>query len=119
MGTIGEGILPNIIEIIELISSAILIWGFGKTFYKFLEVEWKVLNKKAENQQILHLRSHIGTYILLGLDFYIVSDILNSMLNPTSEKLLNLGIIVVLRTTIGYFLGKEITEIENSKEKLL
>jgi uncharacterized membrane protein len=119
MGAIWEAILPNIIEIIELISSAILIWGFGKTFYKFLEIEWKILNKKAENQQILHLRSHIGTYILLGLDFYIVSDILNSMLNPTSEKLLNLGIIVVLRTTIGYFLGKEITEIETSKEKLL
>jgi uncharacterized membrane protein len=58
------------------------------------------------------LRRQLGTYILLGLDFYIVSDILHSMIRPELNELLSLGVIVLLRTTIGFFLGKEVAEIE-------
>ena len=50
----------------------------------------------------------------MALDFMIASDIINSTVHTELKDLYELGIIVLLRTAIGYFLGKEIQEIEES-----
>ena len=57
-----------------------------------------------------------GTYLLLGLEFLIASDILKTVLEPTLNELALLGGIVVLRTILSVFLNKEIKELE-SEEK--
>ena len=61
------------------------------------------------------LRCDVGLYILLALDFMITSDIINSMIHKNTEDLISLAAIVVLRTVIGYFLGKEIDEVHNKQ----
>ena len=62
------------------------------------------------------LRATFGTYLLLGLEFLIASDILKTVLEPTLNELALLGGIVVLRTILSVFLNKEIKELE-SEEK--
>jgi len=65
-----------------------------------------------ENRDVtaLHLQFCLFTYILLGLDFYIIADIIATMLHPEWNELISLATIGLLRTTIGYFLGKELLE---------
>lgn len=95
---------------IELLSALVLLVGFAKGMWGFLLHEMNELRRKTDTSPggVSELRPMVGNYILLGLDFYIVSDILATMLHPEWNELLSLAVIGLLRTTIGYFLGKEI-----------
>lgn len=97
---------------IEILSALVLLVGFAKGMWGFLLHEWREMRSTAEVSLsgITVLRPMVGNYILLGLDFYIVSDILSSMLHPEWQELVSLAVIGLLRTTIGYFLGKELAE---------
>ena len=64
-----------------------------------------------EFEEVFALRSTLGIYIIVALDFLIISDIIHSVVKPEFNELINLGIIVVLRTSIGFFLGRELMEL--------
>ncbi len=99
-------------EIIDLMGVIILLIGFVRGVIEFFKMEigrFKGKGNQFRTMQIL--RCDVGLYILLSLDFIITSDIINSMMHTEIDDLINLGAIVVLRTVIGYFLGKEIEEV--------
>ena len=108
-----EFILEYVVLAIEIVSAAILMVGFIKAAVGFVRHELH-LNFAGSLSQ---LRLTLGTYIILGLDFYIVSDIIHSMIRPELNQLINLLIIVVMRTTIGFFLSREIADIEKSQHQ--
>ena len=56
-------------------------------------------------------RMVLGNYILLGLEFMIVSDIIHSFLQPDFLSLSTLGVLVLIRTMISFFLGKELEAV--------
>ncbi len=104
-----EYIISSIAFVIQLCSASILLFGFVKIFIKFWLFEFKSF--RLENKEIptnfKQLKLDIGAYILLGLDFYIISDILESMVAQDEKSLIRLGLVILIRTVIGYFLGKE------------
>lgn len=57
------------------------------------------------------IRSAIGQKMLLGLDFFLAGDIIQTIVIPTPEKLAMLGGIVVIRTALAYFLGRDLKEM--------
>lgn len=64
------------------------------------------------------MRADFGTYLLLGLEFLIASDILKTVVDPTLDELAILGGVVVVRTVLSVFLNKEIKEFtENDSAK--
>ena len=95
---------------IELLSAAVLLVGFSKGMWGFLLHEWREMRHSGAMamEGISTLRPMVGNYILLGLDFYIVADILATMLHPEWNELISLAVIGLLRTVIGYFLEREI-----------
>ncbi len=103
-----DNLLSHIAQVIELVSAAILLFGFAKALIGFLQMEFS----KNHGNSFSAVRFQLGTYILLGLDFYIVSDIIHSMIKPALNELISLALIVVLRTTIGFFMSREIAEIK-------
>ena len=56
-------------------------------------------------------RLRLGAYILAGLEFLIVADILFTIVNRTLDDLVALAIIAAVRTLVSYFLGKELAEL--------
>lgn len=60
------------------------------------------------------IRCELGIYILLALDFLIASDIIQTITDLSKEQLIKLSVLILLRTTIGFFLGKEIDEIKST-----
>lgn len=114
MNTIKE-IFEIIGEGIDLIGISILIYGFIKLLIKYIRLEFLNNFFKTPIQKIQLLRCELGVYILLALDFLIASDIIHTIMDINTEMLIELTVMIVLRTGIGYFLGKEIEEIHNER----
>jgi len=110
-----EKILIVIADVVDLIGIVILIYGFSKILIRYLVIEFKNF-KSAPIRQIQSIRCEIGIYILLALDFLIASDIIHTVTNLSQEQLIELSVMILLRTAIGYFLGKEVEELEKVKE---
>jgi uncharacterized membrane protein len=56
------------------------------------------------------IRRDFTDKIVFGLEFLIAADILATLLSPTQQDLINLAVVVVIRTILGYFLSKEAAE---------
>ncbi|MCM8761629.1 MAG: DUF1622 domain-containing protein, partial [Candidatus Omnitrophica bacterium] len=54
------------------------------------------------------VRVKLGSYLVLGLEFFIAGDIVKTIITPTWESLGMLGAIVVIRTILSYFLTKDL-----------
>lgn len=48
--------------------------------------------------------------ILFSLELLIIGDVLKTISDPSANELLTVGVIVVIRTVLGYFLSKEVEE---------
>ena len=115
--TIVYVILEWIEYIVDLFGIGILFIGFLKGLFHFVKMEIDSLTGGETFDDILALRSVLGGYIILSLDFLIISDIIHSVIKPEFNELINLGIIVVLRTSIGFFLGREIMELRHNEQE--
>lgn len=106
-------------EIVNYIGILILMYGFAKGLIQLIKNE--TARKKNDDffNSIQNLRSKIGLYILLALDFLIAADIIDSVIHRNLDELTKLGIVIIIRIAIGYFLGKKIAEIHavNSKKE--
>ena len=92
--------LNTLATIISVTSLLIVTYGALIGIISFLINEFKRFTGKYSTTNIRKLRATFGTYLLLGLEFLIASDILKTVLEPTLNELAILGGIVVLRTTI-------------------
>lgn len=104
--------LNTIATIISVTSLLIVTYGAVVGIIAFLRNEAKRVTGNYSITNIRKLRATFGTYLLLGLEFLIASDILKTVLEPTLNELAILGGIVVLRTILSVFLNKEIKELE-------
>jgi uncharacterized membrane protein len=119
----------NALEIFEPIAIAItfigmiiMAWGIIVCFFRFLRSEWVFGKSHQSIDNRENIRVHLGTYLLLGLEFLIAADILHSAHHPELESLYVLGLIVIIRTVISYFLNREITSryrISQQNEKTI
>ena len=98
-------------EIIAILGISIMIYGFTKLVVKYFRVEARSVSS-TPIKYIQNIRRAMGIYILLALDFLIASDLIHTVTELTQERLIELSVMIILRTAIGYFLGKEVNEIE-------
>ena len=108
-------ILATIIGVISLL---IVTYGVFVGFIAFLRNEFNRINGTYTINNGRQLRADFGSYLLLGLEFLIASDILKTVVDPTLDELAILGGVVIVRTVLSVFLNKEIKELaeeENSK----
>ena len=110
--------MESLKEILEVISVAIdavgiiiLIVGALKFFFRYLVFEFKRLKGLECVQLMRDMRIEMGSYILLSLEILIISDVIHSAISHSVEDFYGLGLLVVIRTAIGFFLGKEIKEL--------
>ncbi|WP_051489164.1 DUF1622 domain-containing protein [Peptoclostridium acidaminophilum] len=105
-------ILEIISSVIGLTAMAIIIWGVVVAVVGFLKSE--IARNTPENnfKTRKEIRQNLGGYLLLGLEVLIAADIIETVANPTTQEVLILASIVVMRTFISYFLDKEIKELK-------
>ena len=101
-------------EAIDIVGIIIVLIGAIKFVVHAVPIEIKRLRGIACARELRHLRLQLGSYIVLAIEFMIVSDIINTVLTKTMEDLYYLIGLIIARTAISFFLGKELNEIENA-----
>ncbi len=66
----------------------------------------------GENVPKEAIRLSLGRSLALALEFQLGADILGTALNPTLQDIELLAAIVILRTVLNYFLGRELGEAQ-------
>ena len=85
------GFLNTLATIISVTSLLIVTYGALIGVISFFRNELKRLTGNYSITNIRKLRAVFGTYLLLGLEFLIASDILKTVLEPTLNELAILG----------------------------
>jgi len=105
--------------LIGVIGILIIVWGALKAFLIFL--------RHHTHEDFQHIRLELGSHVILGLDFLVGKDIIDTLLLDTGarfwEDLAGLGTVVAIRIILTHFMLKEIRELEErskaSKKKNL
>jgi uncharacterized membrane protein len=98
--------LDFITRLIEVGGIAIIVLGIlGAS----ITVLWQVLHGRPGSEAFGLYRSNLGRAILLGLEFLVAADIINTVaIEPSIQSLLILGGIILIRTFLSFSLEVEI-----------
>ncbi|MDT2757907.1 DUF1622 domain-containing protein [Enterococcus asini] len=102
---------------LNFLSIIVLIWGVVISGYDFIRSELLHVNHVRAARHNNFIRNFLGSYILLSLEILIAADIIESIINPTTEDILRLAAVVVIRTVISYFLHREIQDALDDEEQ--
>ena len=94
------------------VSVAIILWGIGCAVVRLVGMEFKRLGGTAYRREAARIRQHLGYYLLLGLEFLIAVDVIETLLSPDWKELGLLAGLVVLRTMMSFSLHWELKETE-------
>lgn len=96
----------NVAKAIELVGVAIIAVGAAVNLLVF---SLRALDSGGREQAVTALRSSFGRSILLGLEFLIAADIINTVaVTPTMTSVAMLAGIVAIRTFLSFSLEVEI-----------
>jgi uncharacterized membrane protein len=111
-------LLTLISSVISVVSVCVVIYATLIAFVSFLKNELaRVTKRKFTIHQVRVLRADLGTYLLLGLELLIASDIIKTIIEPGVQELMILGGVVILRTVLSFFLDREIRMIEQESKE--
>jgi len=105
-------VLETIALAIDLVGITILVYAALKFIGHFLGFEIKRLRGLECVEGIRDMRLRLGSYILLSLEFIIISDVINTAISRDLDDLLGLGLLVLIRVTLSFFLGRELNEVK-------
>ncbi|ANE49227.1 DUF1622 domain-containing protein [Flavisolibacter tropicus] len=57
-----------------------------------------------------NFRMLFGGWLVVALEFQLAADIVGTIISPTTQHLVELGAIALIRTFLNYFLNKELLE---------
>jgi len=93
---------------IGILGVLVICFGVASGLWRFARSEFHAargVNADAARRELRHLLDY---YLLLGLEFLIAADIIDTLMKPTPNDLLVLGAIIVIRTVISYSLNAEL-----------
>lgn len=104
-----HSVLNSLSLLLNIIGALVIIWGVVISVAQFFKKEITDRNKAMQLNEII--RICLGSYLVLGLEFFIAGDIVKTVITPTWDSLGILGAIVVIRTILSYFLTKDLKKI--------
>ncbi|MEO1100528.1 MAG: DUF1622 domain-containing protein [Pseudomonadota bacterium] len=112
---LAEG-LEGLAICIDLIGVALILFGFAVSFVRLMLGFREGVGLRRELMGLRHARTTLATYILTGLEFMIASDIIHTVITRELADLLFVGLLVMIRTAISFFLGREAAELRHEKD---
>ncbi len=103
-----EALLEDIVLVaafcLEAISVLCVVVGLFKTVRLAFHLNRHRRGKEFPFNQV---RLRFGTWLALALEFQLGADILSTTVAPTTQDLIKLGVIAIIRTFLNYFLDRE------------
>jgi len=93
---------------IELLAVAIIV---GVIVFATLVYSSRIISQRADANTYAEYRHQVARALLLGLEILVAADVIRTVaLQPTLNNVLILGLLVVIRTFLGWSLVVEIEE---------
>lgn len=109
-------IVSVIVILFEALGVATMVIGFATAATL---AAGAMRNKRGGQAAFQILRRVIGSSILLGLEILVAADLIRTILAPTIEEALTLGLIVLIRTVLSVSIQTEIEGVLPWKRALL
>ena len=109
--------LPALLEVLEWVSAgidlcAVLLLVVGALRFVLGVARSEVARAdQARERGTNRQRMELGRYVLAALELLIVSDIIHTAVTLAVAHLVFLGLLVVIRSLISYFLDRELGEL--------
>lgn len=113
-----ETVLETIAVAVDLVGIAILVFAALKFVVHFLGFEISRAQGLECVEGIRNLRLGLGSYILLSLEFIIISDVIQTAISRSVDDFLALGLIVIIRIALSFFLGRELDDVKGQQSTL-
>lgn len=91
-------------------SMLVIAYGSILAILKFILNEVSRINGKFSFKRLNTAKINFSYYLLLGLDFLIAADVIRTIVENTMQDLMILGLSVLIRTILSFFLGREMKE---------
>jgi uncharacterized membrane protein len=96
-------------QAIGVLGIGVILWALVVAVTRLVQVEYASVRGHPVQKQREALRGHLGFYLLLGLEFLVAADIVETILKPSLPELAGLGVIVAIRTVISFSLSWELS----------
>lgn len=93
----------------------VIVFGVVSGLLRFAHAEFRSTQGVNVDEARKQLRHLLGYYLLLGLEFLIAADIIDTLMKPSVQDLIVLGAIIVIRTVISYSLNSELKSEQQQK----
>ena len=93
---------------IGVLGVLVIVFGVAGGLARFVRAELLAVRGQQVEADRRRLRHSLGYYLLLGLEFLIAADIIDTLMKPSPQDLIVLGAIVLIRTVISYSLNGEL-----------
>lgn len=111
-------LIDYIVYIVDVVTIMIIFFWFAYAFLLLVQHHTHAWFWRPLRSVSLHkIRVVLGEYLLLALEFFICADVILSVKDPSYEHLAQLGIVVVIRIMIAYFLQRELQHLEQREPK--
>ena len=97
---------------IDLFAILVLLIGGVRFVVGFVQAEFAFRDDLRRVRGVNRERVELGRYILAGLEILIVSDIIHTALSLAMADLVFLGLLVIIRSVISFFLDRELAEVK-------
>src|SRR5918996_1187825 len=97
---------------IGVLGVLVIVLGVVGGWIRFASSEFRAVRGANVDEARKHLRHVLAYYLLLGLEFLIAADIIDTLIKPNVQDLIVLGAIVLIRTIIGFSLNSELKSEE-------
>lgn len=114
-----EALLEDIVLVVTLCLEAISVLCVVAGLFKTAHLAF-TLNRHRRGKEFPfnQVRLRFGTWLALALEFQLGADILSTTVAPTTQDLIKLAVIAVIRTFLNYFLDREMaSELALVKEQ--
>jgi uncharacterized membrane protein len=103
---------------IGVLGVLVIVFGVLCGLVRFVRAEFSAARGLSVDEERKQLRHVLGYYLLLGLEFLIAADIIDTLMKPSTQDLVILGAIVAIRTVISYSLNSELAHEPPRKPSL-
>jgi uncharacterized membrane protein len=93
---------------IGVLGVLVIVFGVLCGLVRFIRAEFSAARGLSVDDERKRLRHVLGYYLLLGLEFLIAADIIDTLMKPQPQEMIVLGAIVTIRTVISYSLNGEL-----------
>lgn len=109
MEEIAKHITINVSHAVEILAAIIIGIAVIKALYNYLSL--LNISKKRISKEVI--RVQFGSSVAVALELLLGADVLATAVAPSWDDIGKLAAIAILRTSLNYFLGKELREIKH------